>query len=95
MNDQIYIKAELLFLVPVMNFIGAVLKRCRINNRYIPIILSIISVTVTVSWILISDKSSAAKRIAYDIFEGCFQGILISGVSVYANQLLKQITKKK
>ena len=95
MEGQIYIRTELLFLVPVMNFIGSALRRSKIKNRYIPMILGMVSIVASVSRMLMSDKPSGAEELIRDIVEGIFQGILIAGASVYANQLFKQTSRQK
>ena len=82
-----YIKPELLILVPVLYVIGmAIKKTALIADKLIPlagILLSIIYVLAT------SDLGSP-QAVAMAIFTALTQGVLVSGASVYANQIFKQ-----
>ena len=39
MNYGEYIRSELLLLIPVLNIVGAVLKKSRLPDRWIPLLL--------------------------------------------------------
>ncbi|MEG0230169.1 MAG: phage holin family protein [Oscillospiraceae bacterium] len=91
-ND--FIKPELLVLVPVLMIIGQIIKRTKIKNNYIPLILGGASIVLCGFWVFSTCESGAAPNTLEDIMTGIFtaitQGILISGASVYAHQLVKQ-----
>ena len=75
-----YIKPELLILVPVLYVIGMAIKKTALIAG---ILLSIIYVLAT------SDLGSP-QAVAMAIFTALTQGVLVSGASVYANQIFKQ-----
>ncbi len=74
-----YIVENALVLVPVLNIIGMIVKHTeKIPDKYIPIILLIFGVLGTVAILGISAESA-------------MQGVLVTGVAVYGNQVVKQI----
>ena len=46
MDVSCYIHSELLVLVPVMYFIGVALKKSKVKDRWIPLILGAISIAL-------------------------------------------------
>ncbi|MCX7614863.1 MAG: phage holin family protein [Clostridiales bacterium] len=91
--DQItqFVKPELLILVPVLYFIGMWLKNSEaINNRWIPLILGAIGITMSVLWIVANTIFIGYRDVLTGIFVAVTQGILVAGCSVYINQILKQ-----
>lgn len=80
-NLMNYITENALILIPVLYVLGAILKGTeKIDDKYIPIIL--LPVGVALSMFLVSFN-----------INGVIQGILVTGASVYANQIVKQINK--
>lgn len=78
-----YITENALILIPVLLVVGAILKNTeKIKDKYIPVILLPIGVTLSV-WIM---KGFSADSV--------IQGILVTGAAVYGNQLIKQISKE-
>ena len=78
-----YIVDNCLILIPVLYIIGMILKNLeRIEDKYIPLILLPIGVALAI----------AVKGIDVD---SVIQGILITGVTVYGNQIFKQINKEE
>ena len=47
-----YIKPELLVLIPVMYLIGMAVKKSRIKDKYIPLIIGLASVLLCILWVL-------------------------------------------
>lgn len=79
-----YITDNALILIPVLSIIGAILKGIeKIKDKYIPIILLPIGIGLSMGIM----GSISADTIV--------QGVLITGASVYANQLVKQGQKKE
>lgn len=77
-----YITENALILIPVLSIIGMILKGSeKINNKYIPIILLPIGILLSMGLM----HSISADAIV--------QGILVTGASVYAHQLIKQSKK--
>ena len=78
-----YIVEKCLILIPVLYVIGAILKNLEfIKDKYIPLILLPIGIALAI----------AIKGI--DI-NSVIQGILVTGVTVYGNQIFKQINKEE
>ncbi len=76
-----YITENALILIPVLYIIGMILKDTeRIKDKYIPLILLPIGIGLAMALIGIN-------------INAIIQGILVVGVSVYTNQLVKQINK--
>ncbi len=76
-----YLTNEALILIPALYIIGMFLKNTqKINDKYIPIILLICGIAGTVGILGFSVHS-------------VIQGVLVTGTSVYTNQLLKQCKK--
>ena len=95
MEYQDYIKTELLVLIPVMYFIGIGLKRSKLPDKKIPILLGIISVFLSAIWVMATGKISSIQEGASAFFTAVTQGLLIAGASVYANQLYIQEKKEE
>lgn len=78
-----YILDNALILIPVIYVIGAILKGTElIKDKYIPVIL--LPIGIVLGMILIG----------FDV-NGFIQGVLVTGVAVYANQLVKQAQKEE
>ncbi len=76
-----YIAENALILIPVLYIIGMILKGTeRIKDKYIPLILLPIGVCLSMALMGIG-------------ITAIIQGILVVGVSVYTNQLVKQFNK--
>ncbi len=79
MNIINYITENALILIPVLYIIGMILKGIeRIKDKYIPLILLPIGIGLAM----------ALMGININVI---IQGVLVVGVSVYTNQLIKQI----
>ena len=78
-----YILDNALILIPVIYVIGAILKGTElIKDKYIPVILLPIGIVL-------------GMLIVGFTVNGFIQGVLVTGVAVYANQLVKQTLKKE
>ena len=78
-----YVMDNALILIPVIYVIGAILKGTElIKDKYIPVIL--LPVGIVLGMILIGFN-----------VDGFIQGVLVTGVAVYANQLFKQALKEE
>lgn len=95
MNYQNYIKTELLILVPVMYFIGIGLKKSKLPDKWIPIVLGVSAVVLSAIWVIATADISGLQETASAIFTAVTQGVLVAGASVYANQLYIQAKKEK
>lgn len=85
-NIQEYIKPELLILVPVLYVIGMIIKNTElIKDKYIPVILGLTGILLSTLYVLATEGVSLMGA-----FTAITQGILVTGVAVYVNQLIKQ-----
>ena len=76
-----YITENALVLIPVLFIIGQVIKGIeKVSDKYIPIILLPCGILGSIA---LSGLSA----------DSVIQGILVVGVTVYSNQLVKQVTK--
>lgn len=95
MNYQNYIKTELLILIPVLYFIGAGLKKSKLADRWIPLLLGLVAVVLSAIWVLATEEITDIHQLAAALFTSITQGILVAGASVYANQIYLQTKKDK
>lgn len=94
MDYQDYIKTELLVLIPVLYFIGIGLKKSKLPDKWIPIALGAVSVTLSAVWVIATSEISGIQETASALFTAITQGVLVAGVSVYANQIYVQTHKE-
>ena len=52
MDVMNFIKPELLILVPVLYVIGMGIKKSKISDNYIPLILGVVSVFLSTLWVI-------------------------------------------
>lgn len=95
MNFQDYIKTELLILVPVLYFVGIGLKKSRLPDRWIPVVLGITAVVLSAVWVMATADISGIREMASAFFTAVTQGVLVAGASVYVNQLYVQAHKEE
>lgn len=95
MNYQDYIKTELLILVPVLYFVGIGLKKSKLPDKLIPIVLGAAAVALSIIWVIATGDISGVKQAASAIFTAVTQGVLVAGTSVYANQIYVQANKEE
>lgn len=77
----------------MLYLIGKVIKKSKLNNKYIPIILGIIGTTMAIVWVIATSNISSIQEAAAAIFTAVTQGILTAGASVYTNQICVQAKK--
>lgn len=89
MNDIIAsVKPELLVVAVVLYFIGMALKRSKLKDNYIPLILGFIGVVAGVIYCGVVEGWNVAN-----VVSGVFQGLLTAASSTYVNQVIKQLQK--
>ncbi len=90
-----YIKPELLILIPVLYIIGMGIKKASfIANKWIPLIIGGCGIVLSIIYVLSTSPLNSVQTVFMAIFTALTQGILVSGVSVYANQIFKQFMNK-
>lgn len=91
MTFENYIKPELLVLVPVLYAIGAMIKKSElIKNKYIPLTLGALGVALAMIYVIANEGCNLLG-----VFTAITQGVLIAGVTVYGNQVIKQFSVKE
>ncbi len=76
-----YITENALILIPVLYIMGMILKDTnKVKDKYIPLILLPIGICLSMALMGVG-------------INAIIQGILVVGVSVYTNQLIKQVNK--
>lgn len=88
-----FLKPELLILIPVLYLFGLGIKKTSIQDPLIPFLLGLASIILCGLYVFASSDIITSKDVAMAIFTSITQGILISGCSVYFNQLYKQFKK--
>ena len=78
-----YIAQNALVLIPVLYVLGMLIKNTeKIDDKYIPIILLIAGIAGAIGIMGVNT-------------DAVVQGVLVTGTTVYTNQLIKQTTKKQ
>ena len=90
-----FIKPELLILIPVLYVVGIGLKKSKLSDTLIPLVLGGIAIVLSAAWVIATSDISTLKNIAYALFVSVTQGILSAGASIYVNQLYVQSKKKE
>ncbi len=94
MDLKEFIKPELLILIPVLYVVGIGLKKSKLSDTLIPLVLGGIAIVLSAAWVIATSDISTLKDVAYALFISVTQGILSAGASVYVNQLYVQSKKK-
>ena len=93
MDFKEYIKPGLIILIPVLYVIGVGIKKCkRISDNCIPLILGIIGIVLSALWVFASSEIYGFKEVLIAIFTSVTQGVLVAAVSVFFNQMYKQLS---
>lgn len=89
MNIEMYVKPELLIVAVVLYVLGLMIKQTKkVKDKYIPVILGAIGVLVCFVYVFAIEPISLMG-----VFTALTQGILVAGVAVYVNQVIKQSSK--
>jgi hypothetical protein len=76
-----YVIEQALVLIPALYVLGMIIKHTQfIEDRYIPVILLVVGVIGSIFMLGVT-------------VEAGIQGILVTGVAVFTNQLIKQASK--
>ena len=83
MDVLTYITENAYILIPALLIIGQIIKNIKvIPDKWIPLILLPLGIV-------------GAMALGGWTFESVLQGILVTGVTVYGNQIYKQLSKKE
>lgn len=87
---------EYIFLVPVLYLIGYIMKKSeKVKDTNIPWALTIIGVVLGVIVAVPTANFATWQTAMADITKGIFQGALVTGATVLANQIKVQANKAK
>jgi len=92
-NIMELIQVDLVILVVVIYVLGMFLKKIpNIADWSIPLVLLVIAIILTVFYkgIVLDEGLTSITMV-----EGLVYGILIAGVAVFTNQIIKQTTKRE
>lgn len=91
MDFSQYIKPELLILVPVLFILGEIIKHTQaLKDNWIPAVLGIVGILLSAVYVWATSGFSLLM-----IFVAITQGLLVAGMSVYVDQIIKQSIEKK
>jgi len=93
MDFSKYILPELLLLIPVLWVIGYVIKKSKVADEKIPLILFACGIMLAGLWIICQTSLTTSQQWGMAIFSAITQGILCAGTAIGADQVLKQATK--
>lgn len=88
-----YIKPELVVVAIVLYIVGIGIKKSNIPDKHIPWILGVLGIVICSLWVIANSSLNGVKDILMAIFTSIVQGILVAGLSTYADQLIKQAKK--
>ena len=83
-----YIRPELLILAVVLYVVGMFLKKSKLKDNFIPIVLGGIGIVGASTYCCIMEGFTFAT-----ICVGVVQGVLCAAASNYVNQVIKQMQK--
>ncbi len=90
LNFYDYIKPEFLVLIPVLWFIGWVIKKSQIKNCVIPFILVALSVVLCLVYLLATSDLNGIKNVLMCVFLSFTQGVITTACAVFGDQIIKQ-----
>ena len=87
-----YVKPELIVVAVVLYIIGVGIKKMDfIKDKYIPCILGVLGILLCAIWVIANTSIRTVPEMLMAVFTSIVQGVLVAGLSVYGNQLIKQI----
>ena len=92
LNLMEFIPSNLIILVAVLYVLGVGLKKSKVKDKYITVVLLILGITIAV---LLSIISAQYKTMLDAIINGDMQGVLCWGVAIGVNQTAKQLNKEE
>lgn len=96
MDIMEYVKPELMIVAIACYLIGMAIKNTNlIKDKFIPLVLGAFSIAVCLVWVLATTTLLNAQDVLLAVFTAITQGILVAGLSTYANQFVKQLGRKE
>lgn len=89
-----FVKPELAVVVVALWVIGYFLKNVQtVKDNLIPFVLLGIGIVVAALWVFATSPLSTPQEVALAVFAAITQGVIVTGVAVLGNQLVKQAQK--
>ena len=88
-----YIRPEFLILLPVCWLLGWVIKKSKIRDEWIPVILFSFAIGMALIYILATSTPHGREEWFMAVFLAITQGFLVAGAAVGGNQLIKQTNR--
>ena len=95
MDILTYTKPELLILIPVLSIVGRGIKKSKVKNNRIPLILGVIAIFLSTLWVFSTSDIRNWQDAVNAVYISVTQGILAAGASVYGHQLYVQSAKNE
>lgn len=83
-----YIKPELLIVAVLLYGFGIILKKTKLKDNYIPVVLGGAGIVIAITYCSITEGFGWIS-----IYTGLIQGLLCAASSNYVNQIIKQMKK--
>lgn len=83
-----YIRPELLIVAVVCYLVGVLLKKSKLKDNYIPLIIGGVGITIAIVYCGFMEGWSFTGVMASAV-----QGLLCAAASTYINQVIKQLAK--
>lgn len=83
-----YLKPELSVLTVFLYVIGVGLKKSKLNDKFIPLVLGLVGIVMAICYVSVFEGFNFKS-----ILTGIVQGVLYAAASVYVNQMVKQLNK--
>ena len=94
MQIKDYVKPELLVVAVVLYFIGIWMKQSEtIPDKYIPALNGVIGIAICAVYVAATCTCGTGQEVAMAVFTAVTQGILVAGLSMYVNQIIRQSGK--
>lgn len=87
------IKPDLLILLPVLYLVGVFLKKSRLPDNRIPLVLGGCAILLALIRVFAGTPIRSAADFFTALFTAVTQGVLIAGATVYGHQIYKQSKK--
>lgn len=90
-----YIRSELMVLVPVLYFVIKILKKSRVNDRYIPLLTCTLSVALSGIYTFSMVCGFTLHSVLLSVFSSITQGIILAGCALFSAVLVKAHGERK
>jgi hypothetical protein len=92
MDFKEFVRPELLILIPVLYFLGWIIKKSACKDWLIPLILAGAGIVLSGLWIAGWQPADVGNNVYGFIFSAIVQGTLVAGTAVFFNNVKTQVT---